>query len=572
MFMEVIGMRLQSMVMVCAVTSWLAAACGGGAAVSPRGGSGGAGGIGGSARGGAGGASTRGGTGGGGATGGASPSGGAGASAGAAGGETGGTGGTGGTIGGGGSGGAGGAGANDGGPGDADVGTAPETGGPPPDAGSRPDAPPTRPDPPMSCTRRVPVSSLAQLPAAIDGAIAGDCVVVANGSYQASATIPIAKRGTAGARITITAESIGGVTISGAAGLRIDAPSAYLTVRGFRFTHAGGMRVATGTNDILITRNHFEIPGDGTFLVVAGTDNVVSYNSFFNKTTVGAFLKLDEDAITFRPYAHHNHFRNHTYAGGNGGEAITVFSVLPRVEHNLLEEIHVNGECISVKEGGGSMGGFYRFNTLRNVTRGTLTLRYSRRDVIEGNFFIATRGLRAYGKEHRIRNNYFEGGQMILGDGTTDNFYIGIDDMEVAFNTLVNARITGQPRADGVAPKNLRIANNIIQLDEGEALAAAQAFTNVTYEGNILWGAAAPGAIPPSGFRRVDPQLQGEQGARYRLGPGSPAIDSAAGSYQAAEDIEGQPRSRPDVGADELSSGPVLRRPLTAADVGPNAP
>jgi poly(beta-D-mannuronate) lyase len=553
--MEVTGMRLQSMAVVCAVTSWLAAAgCGGEAANPGGGGRGGAGGGVGDARGGAGGASASGGTGG---------------SAGAAGGETGGTGGT---TGSGGAGAAPDGGGSDQSPGDAAADAAPETDGPPADAGSGPDSPLAMPDPPMSCTRRVPASSLAQLASAIDGAAPGDCVVMANGSYQASAPIPVAKRGTAAARITITAESIGGVTISGAAGLRIDAPSAYVTVRGFRFTHASGMRVASGTSNVLITRNHFEIPGGGTFLVVAGTDNVVSFNSFFNKATAGAFLRLDEDAVTFRPYAHHNHFRNHTYAGGNGGEAITVFSVLPRVEHNLLEEIHVNGECISVKESGGSMGGWYRFNTLRNITRGTLTLRYARRDIVEGNFFIATPGVRAYGKQHRIRNNYFEGGQIILGDGTTTSTYIGIDDMEVAFNTLVNARITGQPRADGVVPRNLRIANNIIQLDQGEAVAAAEAFTDVTYEGNILWGAAAPGAIPASGFRRVDPRLQGDPGASYRLGPASPAIDSAAGSYQVGEDIEGQPRVRPDVGADEQSSGPVLRRPLTAADVGPNAP
>jgi poly(beta-D-mannuronate) lyase len=549
-------MGLQTKLTVCALTSWLAAAagCGAGAMVSPTAGSGGRGGAAGSA--GAGGAPASGGTGGG-------------SGHGATGGGTGGTGAAGGT------GGAGGA--RDGrsvedGPGDAGGGAAPEVGDSPTDAVSRPDLPPGMTDPPMMCTRRLPVPDLDQLAAAIGRAVPGDCVVLANGSYQASALVPVARSGTAAARITISAESIGGVTISGSAGFRIDAPSAHVTVRGFRFTHAGGMRVAAGTSNILVTRNHFEIPGGGTFLIVAGSDNVVSYNSFFNKTTVGAFLRLDEDAITFRPYAHHNHFRNHTYAGGNGGEAITVFSVLPRVEHNLLEEIHVNGECISVKESGGSMGGFYRFNTLRNITRGTLTLRYARRDVVEGNFFIATPGLRAYGKEHRIRNNYFEGGQLILGDGTTTNTYIGIDDMEVSFNTFVNARITGQVRADGVAPKNLRIANNIIQVDEGEAIAAAQAFTNVTYEGNLLWGAAAPGAIPASGFRRVDPQLQGDPGARYRLGPGSPAIDSAAGSYQVGEDIEGQPRVRPDVGADEAASGPVTRRPLTAADVGPNAP
>jgi hypothetical protein len=51
-----------------------------------------------------------------------------------------------------------------------------------------------------------------------------------------------------------------------------------------------------------------------------------------------------------------------------------------------------------------------------------------------------------------------------------------------------------------------------------QPLAAAQAFTNVNYEGNILWGAAAPGTIPPSGFRRGDGSRQSLDGFRIPLG------------------------------------------------------
>ena len=36
--------------------------------------------------------------------------------------------------------------------------------------------------------------------------------------------------------------------------------------------------------------------------------------------------------------------------------------------------------------------------------------------------------------------------------------------------------------------------------------------------------------------------------------------------------LQGQPRMMPDIGADELSPAPALRRPLTTADVGPDAP
>ena len=433
-----------------------------------------------------------------------------------------------------------------------------------PDARPIGDAPPPIDDAP-ACKRKVPVSSLAALQGAIAGAMPGDCVVVAAGRYTTTAPITIDRAGTAAARITVMAETIGGVTIDGAAGFAVNAPAAHVTIRGFHFLHAGGMKVATGTTSCLVTRNAFELPGGASFLTVAGTDNEVSFNSFQNKSTAGAFLILDEDAITLRPYAHHNHFRNHTYPGSNGGEAIRVFATLPRVEHNLFEEIHVAGEIVSVKEGGSSMGGFYRFNTFRDCTRGFLTLRFARRDVVEGNFFFASPGIRVYGRDHRIINNYLEGGTIRLGDGAA-GAYPGIDNVDVAFNTLVGARIDSEDRGDaGVPPQNLRIANNIIQAEGGLAVQERHPFVNVTYAGNILWGSAAPGSVPPTGFHRADPQLDG-----YHLRPGSPAINAASASVMLPDDIEGQPRTMADVGADELSTGPAARGPLTANDVGPN--
>jgi poly(beta-D-mannuronate) lyase len=38
------------------------------------------------------------------------------------------------------------------------------------------------------------------------------------------------------------------------------------------------------------------------------------------------------------------------------------------------------------------------------------------------------------------------------------------------------------------------------------------------------------------------------------------------------DDMDGQPRIKADVGADELAPGPTIRQPLTATDVGPDAP
>jgi hypothetical protein len=53
----------------------------------------------------------------------------------------------------------------------------------------------------------------------------------------------------------------------------------------------------------------------------------------------------------------------------------------------------------------------------------------------------------------------------------------------------------------------------------------------------------------------------------------SKAVDAAMGSYPfVMDDVNGQPRSKPDVGADEWSMTPALYGPLTPKDVGPDAP
>ncbi|MFC8124184.1 hypothetical protein [Streptomyces sp. NPDC057302] len=58
-----------------------------------------------------------------------------------------------------------------------------------------------------------------------------------------------------------------------------------------------------------------------------------------------------------------------------------------------------------------------------------------------------------------------------------------------------------------------------------------------------------------------------------RLSAGSPAIGRATlGSPAVTDDIDGHPRGGTrDIGADEYATTAPPRRPLTAADVGPNA-
>src|ERR1051326_4905378 len=84
------------------------------------------------------------------------------------------------------------------------------------------------------------VDSIAALQSQINQAAPGDVILVKNGSYATAAAIAVRSRGAIGAPITIAAETVGGVEISGANGFNLTAPAAHVVISGFVFTHASG--------------------------------------------------------------------------------------------------------------------------------------------------------------------------------------------------------------------------------------------------------------------------------------------------------------------------------------------
>jgi hypothetical protein len=102
-------------------------------------------------------------------------------------------------------------------------------------------------------------------------------------------------------------------------------------------------------------------------------------------------------------------------------------------------------------------------------------------------------------------------------------------------------------------------------------LALTSTSVNTRYRANIVNG--TPGITRTAAeVRKIDPMLA-PSGDVFRLRAGSPAIDAADPSFAfVTDDFEGQARVHPDIGADELSTAPVSRRPLTERDVGPSAP
>jgi endoglucanase len=438
-----------------------------------------------------------------------------------------------------------------------------------------------------AASRVITVSSIAQLQAAADAAQPGDRIELVDGVYTTSGSIPLRRSGTASAPITVAAQNVGGAEIRGSAGFSF-ADSDHVVVEGFRLRHGGSVSVPAGSHHVRLTRNVVQLSGSGNWVTVTGNDVEVDHNTFQNKSTTGVFLQISgpgDAGMAQRTRVHHNHFRDHTFTGDNGGESIRLgysFRQLASagavVEYNLFERANGDSEAISVK----SSDNVIRYNTIRD-SRGSIVLRHGNRNLVEGNLMLGnTAGLRFYDNDHVLINNVIQGGtgQIIAGSGTVADDTTGStaharpDRVLVAFNTVVGNRTNlvqvGQG-TDRLGPNECTFANNIVVGGGSGALLDIDEGTGLRWQGNVVW-AGTGGNAPSSGYRTVNPALVTDAGGLLRLSADSPAIDTAAGSYaQATRDVDLQTRSgTKDVGADEYATG-AQRRPLTTADVGPNA-
>ncbi|GAA3100222.1 chondroitinase-B domain-containing protein [Streptosporangium carneum] len=414
------------------------------------------------------------------------------------------------------------------------------------------------------------VTSVTGLRAAIAKAAPGERVVIANGTYAVDGDIPIERR----SGITVAAQSVGGVTLTGTGTFTFDR-SSQVTVEGFVFRQRSGLTVPAGSTRIKIRRNVFQLTETPTdkinWLTVEGDDAEITGNAFRNKTTHGVFLQVNGAGSTMaqRVAIRRNHFYDHRWTG-NGGEAIRLGygekGQVPAhavVEYNLFEKAEGDDETISVK----SSDNVIRGNTILGGRRGSLTLRAGDRHTVEGNFIVGgPKGVRVYGEGHTIVNNYIAdvgGDGIVLGAGY-DAIHQRADDTRLLFNTVVNATGSAIRVQGGANPaKDSLIADNVLVRRSAGDLLRLGGAQKATTSGNMLWDGVA-------GSGKRDPKLVRDTAGTYRLSAGSPAIDASKGSYpEVGEDMDGQRRvSVPDVGADEFHAEGG-GGPLTRADVGP---
>jgi hypothetical protein len=214
------------------------------------------------------------------------------------------------------------------------------------------------------------------------------------------------------------------------------------------------------------------------------------------------------------------------------------------------------------------------------------SLRAGNKSTINGNFMLqggqgGAGGIKIYEKDHKVYNNYIDNASeypILIGAGDCYNCghfsHAQVFRAQVVHNTVVNLNnrpvIIGHGSTDLLPPTGCVFANNIIK---GTAtLLSLRVPGNTLFSHNIASGTLGA-TKAQSEFWVVDPLFTTSNGLQ-KLSSSSPAIGYANTTYYpyVTDDMDGQARSAPDTGADELSASPIVLRPLTTADVGPNAP
>lgn len=481
---------------------------------------------------------------------------------------------------------------------------------------------------------------------AVNASANGGVFIVENGTYNDfEATFEVVA--TASNPIVIKAETIGGVTLIGESHFVLK-KSAFITLEGFIFDGQGedSLIKLEGSNNIRITRNIFELEttesikwvfiggvwNDNTYpFDYPSHHNRVDHNIFQNKETPGHYITVDgsfdntgsEEVYYQSQYDRidHNYFKNNGPRAVNEQESIRIgwsemslSSGFTIVEHNLFEDCDGDPEIVSVK----SCDNTIRHNTFVG-SYGTLSLRHGNRNRIEGNYFFGddkpvgispagsdlyTGGIRIYGTDHLIINNYMEGlngtrwdapitltlGDAIDGQSSNLTKHFRAERVTIAFNTLVNNSHgieIGFDNNDNYRNDlaEITIANNLITGSENSLVEIVDTDNdqgdNITWESNLMYPTGSANLLSGATLTSFDtnevvnenPYLEFDASINvWKTTATTPLYDNTVTIDSVNEDIDGQQRpmfSNP--GADHYSLESIRYDPLMPDDVGPNA-
>lgn len=422
----------------------------------------------------------------------------------------------------------------------------------------------------------VRVSTPAEYDKAVRAARPGDTIVLADGVWR-DFRILFSGKGTADKPITLTAETKGGVILSGQSNLRL--AGSHLVVSGlvFRDGHSPtgdviAFRRTTGdyaTNsrvtEVVIDRyNKPDRRAQDNWVSIYGVENRVDHSHFEGKTNAGvtlAVIRPKGESAANRARIDHNYFGHRPPLGANGGETIRIGTSDESlsdsnslVERNIFERADGEVEIVSIKSGG---------NVLREnlvlQSQGAFVLRHGNGNLVERNVFLGkgvanSGGVRVINRDQTVRNNYMEGlagrdlkSALSVMNGVPDsviNRYHQVANARIHNNSMLDvARVTLAAGADAersAAPIDSRFEANLVSgAKGGDPLVAAGEIGGIAFAGNVQARVDKPLVV--DGLAQVDLRLERE--ANGLLYPSDPALADVG----APRDLK--PVTREEVGA-----------------------
>ncbi|WP_339662860.1 chondroitinase-B domain-containing protein [uncultured Polaribacter sp.] len=481
-------------------------------------------------------------------------------------------------------------------------------------------------------------TSATTLKAAVTASTTGGTFILKNGTYN-NFSISFEKVATSENPIIVKAETVGGVTLTGKSNFAFK-KSAYITLEGFVFdaTEVGSLIKLEGSHHIRVTRNVFEqtTSTSAKWVYIGGVyddvtipyqflshDNRIDHNIFQNKATPGHYITIDGTNETEQSQydrIDHNYFKNNSPRAVNEQESIRIgwsemskSSGFTTVEFNLFEDCDGDPEIVSVK----SSDNIIRHNTFIK-SYGTLSLRHGNRNRVEGNYFFGgnkaigtspdnatlyTGGIRVYGKDHVIINNYMQGlngtkwdapitltlGDAIDGSSSDLTKHFRPENVLIAYNTLVdnsNGIEIGFSNNGSYSKsvENITIANNLItgsvnslvaikdNNDQGSKISWINNLFYPTETATVITGNTSTNFTSAMVVNQ-NPNLTFDSVENiWRSTETTPIYLNAVTTESISDDIEGQSRTiASNPGADHFSTESIRYHYLKPVDVGPNA-
>ena len=465
---------------------------------------------------------------------------------------------------------------------------------------------------------RGPFTTYQDFLTACNNAIAGDMIILKDGSYSipSSADTNFTRSGTATNPIIIRAESVGGVILTGTALYHFNNCD-YMTWYGF--THRGDLGADDteilmdgGSTNIRIARCDISLnDGSGAtrnhYLRFSNAYRCkVDHCYFHDKDTDGYYIGSGYDnsvPVGDGCIIEYNRFRNHTSDNSDSGECIVLGAAAEArlahritVRYNFFDNNTGDGEVCANKS---RLNIFYHNSFINNDA--ALSLRHGDTITVVGNYFENT-GLRLGGKDNIVANNCCVDNSrtnsarkcFVLQTGTVDSptsgtGYERVVNNTIVYNTFANGTGTATPVVGwgsydqgSLVPTGNLFRGNIITGQNGTLFSfdGGSSASGNTFSDNIAYATsnATYGDVTTGMADRINPQLTRDSDSVYRItnsssnayGHVSPSTNPL--SSTTTEDFDGETRTgRGDCGCDHFSAATRPHKRITATDVGPAA-